>query len=315
MTMTQTPSNCAPSTVPPLVYIMVVNWNSWRDTIECLESLARLDYPNYRSLVIDNGSTDDSERRIRDAFPGVELVQTGANLGYAGGNNVGIRYALRQGAAYVLLVNPDVVLDPQSLAFLVATAESHTGVAALSPVIHCKDTPQAVWFGGGVIDWHEGTTAHKETVDRTDVAFLPSAWASGCCLLLRAQGLNDVGLFDPRYFLYYEENDLCQRFVNAGYQVGVCTTAVAYHQPSTIVGLQSPKHVYYMTRNSLHFFATYASSHGVFPLLPLSRIYRRAVVNLWGAVALFSRNPVKLAQIHGSLDFLTGRLGPSRQYR
>src|SRR5437763_815696 len=140
----------------PLVFIIVLNWNSWRDTLECLGSFEQVDYPNYRVLVVDNGSTDGSEERIRTACPEIEFIQTGANLGYAGGNNMGIRHALRQGARYVLLVNPDVVLEPATLRRLVRVCADVPQVGALCPVIRREDAPDCVWFGGGVIKWKEG---------------------------------------------------------------------------------------------------------------------------------------------------------------
>src|SRR5664279_2479168 len=98
-----------------LTYIILLNWNGWQDTIACVESCRKLSYPNFRILIVDNGSTDNSEAILRERLPDIELLQTGANLGFAGGNNVGIRHALAQGADYVWLLNNDTVVDAEAL--------------------------------------------------------------------------------------------------------------------------------------------------------------------------------------------------------
>src|SRR5512141_114352 len=96
----------------PRVAIIVLNWNGWRDTIECLESLQRLTYPNYQVVVVDNGSTDNSVEHIRKAYPRVRLLETGKNLGWSGGNNIGIKYALGQETEYIHLLNNDTKAEP-----------------------------------------------------------------------------------------------------------------------------------------------------------------------------------------------------------
>jgi GT2 family glycosyltransferase len=297
----------------PLVHIVVLNWNSWRDTLECLGSLERLDYPNYRVLVVDNGSTDGSEERIRESHPDIELIQTGENLGYAGGNNAGMRYVLCQGAEYILLVNPDVVLEPQTLSRMVRTAQSHPLVATLSPVIHSKDKSDDIWFGGSRIEWTDGEILHETTQPRTQT-FHPSAWAAGCCLLLTSESLRTVGLFDEGYFLYFEETDLCQRMIDSGYLVGVCPDASAYHRECSSVKRGSPKHVYYLTRNWLHFFVRYAHKRGAARWRITMKLYRRNLLNLRVAMALLRRDAAAIARTRACIDFAVGRRGPSARY-
>jgi GT2 family glycosyltransferase len=299
----------------PLVFIIVLNWNSWRDTLECLRSLAQLDYPNYRVLVVDNGSTDGSEERIREAYPALDLLQTGANLGYAGGNNVGIRHALSHGAAYVLVVNPDVLVEQRTLTTLMEVTLCHPRIGALSPVVRFKDKHGTVWFGGSVIHWQEGRVGHT-TIQEDGELCQPCAWASGCCLLMSAKALLEVGLFDHRYFMYYEEADLCQRMSRAGYMVAVCPRANVFHQLSTgeTTKHETPGFIYYMTRNSLRFFFRYVNRHGVSRVQLLWTLYRRYLLNRTTARALRRRQPAALARLQACVDFAIGRYGASERY-
>ncbi len=126
----------------PMVYIILLNWNGWKDTVECVESCRKLSYPDVRIVIVDNGSTDGSETRLRERFPDLELIQTGANLGFAGGNNVGIRYALEKGAEYVWLLNNDTIADAEALSALVQAAEDDQTVGMVGSKIVYHDDPR-----------------------------------------------------------------------------------------------------------------------------------------------------------------------------
>jgi len=136
----------------PFVLVLVLNWNGWRDTLKCLSSLKGLDYQNSRVIVVDNGSTDDSVIWIRRAYPEIELVETGVNLGFAGGNNVGIRYALKHGAKYAWLLNNDTLVAPNTLTEMVMIAKANPKVGAVGSVIYHLTRPNEVqeWAGGRV---------------------------------------------------------------------------------------------------------------------------------------------------------------------
>lgn len=312
------PSAALDASTVPLVYIVILNWNGWRDTLQCLAAIEDLDYTNYHVLVVDNGSTDDSESQIHAAFPRVEVIQSGGNLGYAGGNNVGIRRALNEGANYVLLVNPDVVISRDTLRALVDTAEGQVRAGALCPLIRYKDSPEAVWFGGGVIDWRGSWSGHNNDatgpISPTTPAFRSSPWASGCCLLLSATALREVGLLDVRYFLYYEETDLCQRFLAQGFAVGVCIQTSAYHQPAAAVGAMSPRYTYYLTRNSLLFFLRYAPVHGISRWQVLRTLSKRYFLKYQVIMSALKRDPATLAMLRAFLDITRGRFGRARYY-
>ena len=123
----------------PLVAIILLNWNSYQDTLACLDSLAKIDYPNYRLVVIDNGSEDESVAKIQAAYPDLPLAVTGENLGFVGGNNLGMQIAKNMGADYMLLLNNDTEVDPQFLGLMVTAAEKDEQVGVVGPTIYYYD--------------------------------------------------------------------------------------------------------------------------------------------------------------------------------
>jgi len=123
----------------PCVYIVLLNWNGWRDTLECMRSLDSMEYRNWHAVIVDNGSADDSAKRLREAYPTVPIIENGKNLGFAAGNNVGIRLALKEGADYVFVLNNDATVFPDTLSELVGFAEKHSEAALMSPKIHRRE--------------------------------------------------------------------------------------------------------------------------------------------------------------------------------
>src|SRR5882762_1861997 len=150
----------------PPVYVLVLNWNNWRNTNECLASLRGLDYEDYTVLALDNGSTDDSLQRIRERFPEVEIMELGENLGYAKGNNMGIRAALERGAEYVWILNNDTTVDPKALVAMVERAKVDSSVGAVGSVLFFMDRPHQVqaWGGGRVNFWLGGASVFDAPV-------------------------------------------------------------------------------------------------------------------------------------------------------
>ena len=133
----------------PTVCIVVLNWNRRDDTLDCLASLEGLDYPSRWTLVVDNGSTDGSAEAIERAYPAVDVIRAGENLGYAEGNNLGLREALKRGADYVLVLNNDTLVARQMLTHLVAAAEVDQQVGAAGPTIYFHEAPDIIWSAGG----------------------------------------------------------------------------------------------------------------------------------------------------------------------
>ena len=198
------------------VTAIVLNWCAEDDTAACLESLAASRYPTLTTLLVDNGSPDGSGERLRQRFPHVPYLQTGANLGYAGGNNRGMEWALEHGADYLLVVNDDAMVDPDCVDALVRAAEE-TGAAAVGPEIRYFDDPELVSCGAGYFSTARALGIHREErrakreERRESVSFV-----SGCCVLLRSAVVRQLGAFDESFFAYVEDAELSHRYSRAG---------------------------------------------------------------------------------------------------
>jgi len=219
----------------PLVWIVVLNWNRPEDTIACVSSLLQLNYPAFRILIVDNGSTDDSAERFR-TLAGADLLVCETNLGFGVGNNRGIEYALERGAEYILLLNNDTTVSPSLVSTLVRVAETDTRIGIVGPTIFYADRPDRVWFSGmhfrhGLYVVRRGLHLGKHPSPIEDVDFV-----SGCGMLGRRQLWQNVGLFDPRFFMYYEDLDLCIRAAKAGYRIVCATQAEMWHALSASSG-------------------------------------------------------------------------------
>jgi GT2 family glycosyltransferase len=239
----------------PSVVVIVLNWNGREDTIACVESLRQVDYSNFVVMVVDNGSIDGSVPAIRERFPSLEIVENGHNLGFAEGNNVGIRLALERGADYVFLLNNDTVAHPSLLHELVSAAERCPEGGVFSAKIFYQAEPTRIWYGGAT--WDPQRMEFRHLVDdsqaHTDARGVAETdYACGCAFLARSSVLRKVGLLDPKFFLIYEESDLCFRARRAGFACYYVPSAVLWHKvSSSFGGSDSPLFMYFTTRNRL----------------------------------------------------------------
>ena len=237
----------------PRVWIVVLNWNRPQDTVQCVASLQQLDYPNFRVLVVDNGSTDESVN-VFQGLPDIDLLVNDGNLGFAAGNNRGIEYALGRGADYVLLMNNDTTVSPSMLSVLVEAAETDRHIAMAGPIIYYSERPEEVWFAGmrfrhGIYVLRRGLHLAPPLEPIEEVDFV-----SGCGMLVRREMWQHVGLFDPRFFMYYEDLDLCIRAKKAGYRIVCATKAHMWHALSASTGgADSPIKQYYQVKSTLLF--------------------------------------------------------------
>jgi len=240
----------------PQVMIVILNWNGLGDTLECLESLSRLDYPAH-TVVVDNGSTDGSPVVIRGRFPSATIIENDENLGFTGGNNVGLRLALEQGADYALLLNNDTEVAPDFLRLMVEAAEADPKIGIAGPTICYYDQPQVVWSAGGGIDWRRGRTwmMGLNECDAGQFCGGPRQvdFVTGCALLVKRAVLEQVGLLDERFFTYYEETEWCVRARRAGFKIVHMPRAKVWHKIPLDARESSPSVHYYMTRNRLLF--------------------------------------------------------------
>ncbi|HSO28113.1 MAG TPA: glycosyltransferase family 2 protein [Anaerolineales bacterium] len=244
-----------------MIYVITLNWNRYADTEAFLRSARQSTLPDVRFLVVDNGSSDGSPKKIAAAFPAVELISNPKNLGFAGGVNVGLRRAQSAGADYVFLANNDTLVAPDMLERLLKAARAHNA-ALVSPAIFYAAEPERIWSAGA---WHNPLNL-EVTGDRRgqSASMLPAEpytvdFITACGMLIERTGLETIGLFDERFFMYYEDSDYCRRARNAGLRLLVEPRAHMWHKVSrSSGGSDSPNERYAMASSSVLFFRKHA---------------------------------------------------------
>lgn len=294
--------------IHPHVCIVLLNWNRWRDTIECLESVFRLDYPRFTVIVCDNASTDGSFEaiegwargdvtaavrepgllrlmqpavpkplrvlkpdceRIADSaargLPSLVLIQTGSNLGFAGGNNVGIRYALKRGDCdYIWLLNNDTVVEPDALSKIVEAAEEDPQLGICGSMIRAYASPHEILTAGGrkYNRWTGRTRTIQDVATPSTSKPSEPDYIEGASMLVSQRFLQETGLLEERYFLYFEELDWAAR-ARPRFHLGYCPTSIVYHKEGRSIGSaldresRSTLSEFYLTRNRLVFTRRY----------------------------------------------------------
>jgi len=243
----------------PKVYIVTLTWNHKSVTKECLESVFQLDYRPYQVVVVDNGSEDGTVELIRRQFPAVELIALDENVGFGRGMNKGIECAIKNGAEFVFVLNNDTIVPPDLLSRLVRFGQQaqHRGVGLFVPKICYWEPKSMIWSAGArwrhfppMVTIIGFRSADGPRYDRPcEVEF-----ATGCAMLIRRQALERVGFFDPRYFMYYEDYDLCQRFRDEGYRIWYVPEARLWHKVSISAGEGSTLKWRYWARSAVHFY-------------------------------------------------------------
>ncbi|MBL7154970.1 MAG: glycosyltransferase family 2 protein [Candidatus Portnoybacteria bacterium] len=236
----------------PKVFIIILNWNNWPDVLECLESLKNNDYPNYQVVIIDNGSREKPSAPSSD----IKIIYNRENLGFAGGNNVGIKYALEKGADYVLLLNDDTIVAPDFLSKLVAAGESRENFGMIGPKIYYYEDRNRIWSAGGKLNWlyNKGTLRGWNELDQGQYdspGVQETSHLTGCCVLLKRKVIERIGLMPEEYFLYYEDTDWSLRAIKAGFQCVFVPEAKIWHKISRSALAESSSYIYYHVRNGL----------------------------------------------------------------
>lgn len=240
----------------PKVNIVILNWNGYEVTRECLASLSKMDYPNCEIVLVDNGSADGSPDRLAAEFPEITLIRNKENLGFTGGNNVGIRRVLEENADYVLLLNNDTVVAPNFLSELIRTGESDRRIGLLNPKIFYFEPSDRIWYAGGSFNIWKGIASHRghREPDRgrydtsQEVTFI-----TGCAFLIKTEVIRKIGLLDDCLFYTCEDTDWTIRSLNAGYKAVYVPSSVIWHKQSIDVKRNAGKAFrdFYNVRNSL----------------------------------------------------------------
>ena len=238
------------------VAAVVLNWNNYDDTRACLESLQSLVPGVKHTVVVDNGSTDESGERIDEEFPGVEVRFTGENLGFGGGMNAGIEHATAEDIEYLWLLNNDVLFPEKgALSELCSVLDRKPDVAGVSPLIREYPETDDVWFWRGFIDWNRANAAHDppEAYDQETDRLVLNDYITCCAFLVRASLVERAGGLPTEYFLYYEDVDFCVR-LGAEHRLLTVTDTVVYHRVSASTGsVTGPVPAYYLARNRIRF--------------------------------------------------------------
>jgi GT2 family glycosyltransferase len=237
----------------PLVIAVILNTNRRNDTLECLDSLLRNSYPNLKVIVLDNHSTDGSVAAISEAYPDTQIIELATNLGYAGNNNVGIKAALEQGAEWVLVLNEDIILDSECVRELMEIGEQDDLIGILGPLVYHYHEPHVIQSAGGLLGrYWQSIHIGKNELDQGQYQ-LPHAveWISGCAILVRREAIEQAGMLDQDYFIYWEETEWCIRIGRAGWKVVNVPRARIWHKGVQRDYEPKPSFTYYGTRNHL----------------------------------------------------------------
>jgi GT2 family glycosyltransferase len=293
----------------PSVGIVVVNYNSASFAGRFAESLARVDYPNRRVVIVDNGSRDGSDVDLQRLLPDAMLLRAPENLGTAGGNNIGVRHCIDEGFDRILILNNDTVLTEDFLTKLVDFADERT-IAV--PKILYYDDPRLISTHAGDFDWRFGLfskTFHGKHDGPATNRPRDLQTASFCCALVPAAAFREAGLLDERFFMYYEETDWLPRALDAGFRLRYDPEATVYHMESASSGggWMTPFKQYYATRNRLYLVHKNAQSRFWFAAFTVYFLATRLVY--LGRYAVKRDGPMAKALVRGVLDYYRGRMG------
>jgi GT2 family glycosyltransferase len=294
------------------VAVVVLSWNGRDDTLGCLESFERVRWENLTVIVVDNGSTDGTYEAVREAHPEVTLMRSEENVGFAEGNNLGMRAALDAGADHVLILNNDTIVDPDLIAALVSEARRRPDAGALCPLIRYVDPPDLIWYAGARFDpraVHNGRhTGYGERDTGQYHSVRETGRATGAAMLVPREVLERVGFFDGRLFIQVEDVDISLRMRAAGYRILFVPAGVVWHRVAvTSGGERSPTTAYYEIRNTLEVSSRHA------PLPPFGRVRRElGVLGVHLLHARLAPRPIANARaiLEGWRDYHAGKLGP-----
>lgn len=293
------------------VAVIIVNWNLKEDTLECLTSLGNLDLKNIelQTIVVDNGSTDGSVEAIKKKFPKTNIIVSKKNLGFTGGNNLGIAQALKDKADYIWLLNNDTVVGKEALRELIKVFKDNVGIVGSKIYFYegrefhneryqPGERGKVIWYAGGFIDWQNMYGSHRG-VDAVDIGQfsepVETDFVTGCSMIVFAKVFEKIGKLDEKFYLYLEDLDFCLRAKRAGFKLVFSPKSIVWHKNAgSSARPGNPLQEYYFTRNRLLIGARYA------PLRTKLALLKE------GFHFVIAGSPVKRQAV---IDALTGKFG------
>jgi GT2 family glycosyltransferase len=243
----------------PLIAVVIVHWKNADDTAECLESLSKINYPQLTVILVNNNSEDFDEARFRLAYSRIESIYSKENLGLTGGNNLGIEKALKDGADFILFLNPDTIVRPNLIHSLL-TCFKEPDIAIVGPVITYYDHPQKIWFAGGNYNRFLSYTRHPYMgmdINHRGVTRYVD-WINTCAMLVKREVFEKIGVFSEDFFIFFDEAEFCLRAAKVNYKCLLVEEPLVLHKISATMGKRgtndfTPNKAYYFGRNSFIF--------------------------------------------------------------
>ncbi|HOW60514.1 MAG TPA: glycosyltransferase family 2 protein [Candidatus Moranbacteria bacterium] len=238
----------------PKISVIVLNFNGKKTLDNCLSSVFHSDYSNFDVVVVDNNSEDGSLEQAMKLFSRAYFIKNDDNVGFSKGNNIGIRYALEKFADYVFILNNDTLVEKNTLSLLIDAMENYPLAGIGSPLVFTPDNT-SIWFAGGNIHWKKMKASHLHKIESE--APYPTEYISGCAMLVKKDVFKKIGLFDERFFLYYEDADFSFRTKEAGFKLIIIPSAHIRHfeQSNAINKMKA----YWLVLSGLIFFRTHSS--------------------------------------------------------
>lgn len=271
----------------------MLNYNGFADTTACIKSLRKITYNDYTIIVVDNNSRDGSYETLKKENPDCVVLQAGYNKGFSAGNNIGIKYALENGADYVMMLNNDTEVASDFLDIMVSKANENTVV---TPCIYYYSEPHEVWYAAGRINYRRCTVYNGIENKSTYVDY-----ASGCCLLMPRKVIERVGMWAEEYFMYYEDMDYSLRILENGFQILYEKDAKVYHKVGRTAGVQSKLAIYYNVRNRLYVIKKFNFGLFCFLFCLSSRMIRQ-----FHGIVFQTNEKVTIQAIY---DYFSGKMG------
>lgn len=269
------------------LFIIILNWKRAEETLQCIESLQKINIPRNikcNLLIVDNDSGDDSIKKfkkIKSKF-NLEVVENKENYGFAGGNNVGLKFAMNMMADYMIILNNDTRVDKNFAAKLIKAVDKNKSIGIASPKIYFEkqfefhkdrykdeELGKVIWYAGGEIDWNNiyGKNIGVDEVDEGQFEKTKDLdFTTGACFLITRDAILKAGFFDERYFMYLEDMDLSQRVLNKNLKIKFIPTSKIWHKVAQSSCIGSGLNDYFITRNRLFFAEKYANKRARFAL-------------------------------------------------